>query len=386
MKNIFIIPLMICSFGLGAQGVITEFEETEIMMEELPDPPVLNTGEITEVRRIGENKLIKLDGFFGLYSKDDKVLVPAVYNKLMPNYNNEYLEATKGYKIGAIDLTTYQLVVPCEYDRVVKVNFNGQFFYQTRDGRKIYWLDTDGNQVFKKPYKNILMDGPYVFRVNKGDISILDKDFNILYESNEFSSITPLRSPRGWIVHKSNMGGCKVLDEDFETIIPFIENVHISRRHPDYYDVLSYENKKHSLLNSNGEEVLPSKFVRISVHKIGTKALFKVCVDAKENIYHVYDESGKKLLKNDYKAIGFIPINMEYKYLTVIKDGNWGIRDLEDREIIKNQYDKIETSMYPHEATLAAKFSEEELKSFLAIGTKEKVNYALFSDGRSVKF
>lgn len=391
MKPVFCIILMICAFGSSAQETIPETEETEIIMEELPvmeefHNPVIYSDKATEVQRIGENKLIKKGHYYGLYSKDNKVLVPAEYDRLMPNYSNEYLDATKGYKMGVIDLTTYQLVVPCEYDRVAKVNFNGQFFYQTRDGKKVYWLDTDGNQVFEKPYKNILMSGPYVYRVNEGDISILDKELNILYKSNEFSSITPLRNPRGWIVHKSKSGGSKVLDENFETIIPLIENVHISKRHPDYYDIISLENRKHGLLNSKGEEVLPSKFVRISVHKIGNKALFQVCVDAKENIYHIYNESGKKLLKNDYTTIHFIQVDGEYKYLSVRKDGVWGIRDLEDRAIIKNQFDNIGISMYPHEAALAAKFSEEELKSFLAIGTKDNVNFALFNDGRSVKF
>lgn len=222
---------------------------------------------LAQVPSVGNN------GKYG-YVQDERLVIPYIYDNAQ-SFNEDMAAVAKSSKYGFIDRSG-KIIIPCTYKNVHACGFSDGVCGVTKNGKKWYFIDKQGNKINDEiysavmPYKNgmaaVFIDDKAFF-VDKNGNKVIDKDFAYaepFYEGIAVAGILDRSRTKiiyGFIDQNGNWLSASFYDEIYSEISksPFAENGVVMVRKGDrtgyvnrqmmYYDTMERAVASSSELN-----------------------------------------------------------------------------------------------------------------------------------------
>lgn len=197
--------------------------------------------------------IIRKDNLNGLFSLDNKELLPIEFKFILPRKNGRFILWTKESMFGLSDING-KIIIPIKYKRVSSIENDD--FYITENGNNLNGVyDYNGNNIIAEEYKFYTVDKYRIFATKDNISQILDiqnSEKNIILEEKieliETVSHYAMGENLFQIVKKENKFG--LLNSKNETIIPIIYDEIKSSQNWRYFIIK--QNNKIGLINVNG--------------------------------------------------------------------------------------------------------------------------------------
>ena len=231
------------------------------------------------------------------------------------------------------------------YDIYNYVGNDTYIAYKKGENRPRAWLvTTAGNKLlpFEYDYIDIVERCSLLSLFKDTLISFADRSGNIIapliYENSIYDGEGPIFATRGHIVVRKD-GKYGVIDTTGRVVIPLKysgDYMFLDYRVPFIYlDNYSDEQYTEYLIRYNGDTVIIAEDVYYM-----SDGIIRV---RKDNLYGLYDTTGREIVKCQYDVINSIPNNGLY---SVRKDGHWKLIDLKGKEHFTTALSKVDDSCF----------------------------------------
>ncbi|WP_346915611.1 WG repeat-containing protein [Clostridium sp.] len=325
---------------------------------------------------------ITKDNLHGFIDLDTNLKVEPKYSSVMPIFNNNsmvYLESNG--KFGFVNLDSKTIIEP-KYP--CHLNFNDDMSPVYIDG-KLGYINTEDELVIDPIYENAdpFYNGLAVVRLN-GKAGCIDKSGNVIvpfiydYINSFFEnniSIVSLNNKVALINNKgellfepkfqhidlnseNDMFAASYEDDDGNYKKVFINKqgeIILSTDYTEIYPFFNgfasiYKSSKCGILASNGMEIVPPIYDEVRpIDSLGNS--FQVCLGGK---WGFIDKNQKEILKCEYDTIDSYPENM----FIVTKDNKYGLFNKSSNKFTDTIYDEIKFS-YEDNAPIAVKLDNQ---------------------------
>lgn len=279
---------------------------------------------------------------FTNYEQVEAIAIQGITSSLP--YEKGALRYKKDGKYGLINFEGKQITKPM-YDKIESLTNKEGIFVTTTNG-KCGLINTKGKQLIKNEYDTIIGDGFYTqdskYQLSGYIVSskteegyrygyIDQKGKKILKtEYNELYRVTEIEDTKNTYLIASKNGQVGVVKNN-KVIIPYS------------YQSIEYEqssrlfelerNSKLGVANQEGKIVIPVEQEEIIFNGAYINA-------KKEQEEQFYDKDGNKITDLEYKAI--IPTKNETYYLSINKDGYYGVLKNDKKVLVQNKYNYLE--------------------------------------------
>ena len=156
------------------------------------------------------NSRIKQDGKFGLIDKNNKLIIPAIYEEVN-DFNNGYARVVKSGKVGFVNLKAEQ-IIPCIYDKDEQIIIGAAVVYVINPENNVTKIDIYADERrmgFKEDLVCVIKNGKYGF-INKDNKTIIPFQYD--GADNFYDSIA--------IIKQNNKYGA--IDKTGKIVIPVV--------------------------------------------------------------------------------------------------------------------------------------------------------------------
>ena len=217
--------------------------------------------------------------------------------------------------------------------------------YKKGENRPRAWLvNTAGNKLlpFEFDYIDIVERCSLLSLFKDTLIGFADRSGNIIvpliYDNSIYDGDGPIFATRGHIVVRED-GKYGVIDTTGRVVVPLkysVDYMYLNYEVPFIYlDKYSDGQYTEYLIRYNGDTVIIAEDVCYM-----SDGIIRV---RKDNLYGLYDTTGREIVKCQYDVFNSIPYNGLY---SVRKDGHWKIIDLKGKEHFTTALSKIDDSCF----------------------------------------
>ena len=282
------------------------------------------------------------DGKFGYMDKNEKVIIPAVYEyanttyKSIPSFSKGLVSLYKDGKYGLLDKTG-KTVIPFEYDYVNPFATNPSFvtLRKKADNKNIYGVASIQHKIIiPVEYDDLQTDSFYVAVKKNSKWGLMDVTGKLLLPL-EYTALTVFAREKVCKAEKDGKYG--FIDLKGNWLFEKVKSVYTLLG--CYYGMIQCQvSSKYGFLDLKGNEVIMTRydvagnFENHGLARVGKKSP----VSASVNLYGYIDKKGGEIIPLKFESLGFF-----YHGLASAKDpetNRYGFLDKTGKWIIKPAY------------------------------------------------
>lgn len=212
--------------------------------------------------------IIRNNKLNGLFSIDNKELVPIEFEFILPRKNDRFI-LWKNTSLNGICDINGKIIIPLKYKSILSIENDN--YYITRNENNLNGVyDFNGNNIIPEEFKFFTVDKNRIFATKKNKTLIIDI-LNFNNNINLDEKIELIETVRHYsmgenlfqIIKKENKFG--ILNSKNETIIPIMYDEIISSENWNYF-IIKQKNK-FGLININGDLVKEPIYDNIQLRK-----------------------------------------------------------------------------------------------------------------------
>lgn len=278
----------------------------------------------------------KLKGKWGCMDKNDKVLIPFVYDSLVYYEESKIFVGKKTGKWGLIS-EKGKIILPCKYELLQSIESTGKYWAaSTTNKGKLALMRQEGKWLSNEKYQQIRVLGSGVFEARENNlITLINSSGKVLITPTKYNAdnIRYLEQNKTIVVKLNQKWG--LIGINGEKYIDFLYDAIDISLDNQYY--IASKNGKWGFLDKMGNVVTPFVYDDIPMQ---TYTYYTASINGKIGLC---DAKGKMLIPFQYEKDGFFYHGKDE--VSISKNGKWGIMDINQKEIVPCVYESNNKSM-----------------------------------------